>query len=70
MPPDRAETSAEYVVRVLRALDLEPRPIAILAQLFREARFSEHPLGEDARSRARSALEALHGELADRGAVR
>lgn len=70
VPPNRAETSAEFVTRVLHALDLDPRPIATLAALFREARFSEHPVGEDARRTARAALEALHDELALREAAR
>lgn len=70
VPPDRAETSAEFVVRALRALDLDPRPIATLAALFREARFSEHPVDEDARRAARTALEALHEDLSLRGAAR
>lgn len=70
VPLDRAETSAEFVVRALHALDLDPRPIAVLAELFREARFSQHPVEEDARARARSALEALHDEVAARGVLR
>jgi hypothetical protein len=70
VPPDRAETSAEFVVRVLHTLDLDPRPVATLAQLFREARFSDHPVDESARTRARAALEDLHAELAVRGSVR
>jgi hypothetical protein len=70
VPPDRAETSAEFVVRALHVLDLDPRPIAVLAALFREARFSEHPVNEEARARARSALEALHDEVAARGVLR
>ena len=67
VPRDRAETSAEFVVRALHALDLDPRPIAVLAALFREARFSQHPVEEDARARARSALEALHDEARGAG---
>jgi Domain of unknown function (DUF4129) len=70
VPPGRAETSAEYVVRVLHRLDLDPVPVARLAALYREARFSTHPVDEDARRAATEALEALHRELAGRGAVR
>jgi hypothetical protein len=49
---------------VLHALDLDPRAIERLARLYREARFSRHPLGEDARAQAAAALEALHADLA------
>ncbi len=69
VPPRPSETSAELVVRTLRSLDLDPRPIGSLAGLYREARFSEHELGEDARTAARSALQALHDDLRARGAV-
>jgi hypothetical protein len=69
-PRARSETSSEYVVRVLKSLDLDPRAIATLAALFREARFSEHRLGEESRTAARSALQVLHEDLRARGAVR
>jgi hypothetical protein len=59
----RSETSTELTVRVLHELDIDPRPIGTLAALFREARFSEHELGEDARAAARSALQRIHDEL-------
>ncbi len=64
MPRGRAETSAEFTVRVLHGLDLDPRAIGELARLYREARFSEHPLGEEARSTARAALVRLQDDLA------
>jgi hypothetical protein len=67
--PRRSETSAEFVVRTLKSLDLDPRPIGALAALYREARFSDHELGEDRRTAAREALHALHEELRARGAV-
>ncbi|QNN51765.1 DUF4129 domain-containing protein [Nocardioides mesophilus] len=70
LPRLRHETSAEYVVRVLHRLDLDPRTIGRLAALYREARFSEHPMGEDARAGAREALERLHDELRQSGALR
>lgn len=70
LPPQRFETSAEFTVRVLHRLDLDPRAIGELAGLYREARFSEHELGEDARTAARSALEQLHEDLRRVGAGR
>ena len=39
-------------------------PIAELSALYREARFSEHELGEEHRERAEAALRALHQDLA------
>ncbi len=70
LPSRPHETSGEYVVRVLHRLDLDPRAVGRLAALYREARFSEHPLGEDARRDAREALERLHEELRTAGAPR
>jgi hypothetical protein len=69
LPPLRSETSAEFVVRALKALDLDPRAISSLAALYREARFSEHEIGEDRRQAARSALQTLHEDLGVRGGV-
>ena len=68
--PHPAETSAELVSRVLHALDLDPRSIGTLAGLYREARFSEHSMGEDARDAARATLTRLHDELRALGGVR
>jgi hypothetical protein len=68
--PHPSDTSTEFVVRVLHSLDLDPRAVSRLAALYREARFSEHELGEDARVEARSALDRLHDELRDRRPVR
>ena len=70
LPPQRYETAAEFTVRVLHRLDLDPRAIGELAGLYREARFSEHELGEDARTAARAALEQLHEDLRRVGAGR
>ena len=66
---DPSETATELVVRFLHALDVDPRPVASLAGLFHEARFSTHPLGPEARVRAEEALEAIHLDL-ERSAVR
>jgi hypothetical protein len=69
LPRARHETAAEFTVRVLHRLDLDPRAIGDLARLYREARVSEHELGEDARTAARSALESLHEDLRRLGAL-
>jgi hypothetical protein len=68
-PRSPAETSSEFVVRILRALDLDPRAAGALAALYREARFSQHHLGEDVRTTARDALQVLHDDLRARGGV-
>lgn len=70
LPRDASETSSEYVVRVLHRLDLDPRAVDDLAGLYREARFSDHRLDEDARDRARRALETLHADLDVAGTAR
>jgi hypothetical protein len=60
---DPAETSSEFTVRVLRTLDLDPRAVADLAALYREARFSGHPMPESARTTARETLQRIHEDL-------
>lgn len=69
VPRAPAETATEFVVRFLHALDVDPRPVAALAHLFHEARFSTHDLGPDARARAEAALWAVHADL-DRSVAR
>jgi hypothetical protein len=64
LPRRPHETSAEFTVRVLHVLDLDPHAIGELAGLYREARFSEHPLAEDTRAAARDALRRLQDDLA------
>jgi hypothetical protein len=68
LPRDPAETSTEFTVRVLHALDLDPRAIGGLARLYREARFSEHPLDESARGAAQAMLAQLHADVRTSGA--
>ena len=58
-----SETATEFVIHFLHALDVDPRPVAALARLYQEARFSSHELPADARDRAREALEAIATEL-------
>lgn len=63
LPRHPWETSAEYTVRILRTIDLDPHAIGELSRLYREARFSEHELDEQARTRAGTALRQLHSDL-------
>ena len=57
------ETSSEFTLRVLDAVHADPHAVARLAQLYREARFSEHELTEDDRAAAVEALDAVHASL-------
>lgn len=62
-PRQPAETSAEYTSRVLAAAGLDREAVHALAALYREARFSSHPLGEADRDRAATALRTVHESL-------
>lgn len=59
-----ADTSAEFTERVLARYSVDSRAIGELAALYREARFSTHPLDESARTAALDALDRLHQSLA------
>lgn len=61
--PRAAETSSELAGRVLRGLDVDPHSVARLAELYREARFSRHPMPESSRAEAREALRTIHRDL-------
>lgn len=52
------DTPAEFVARALAA-ELDPDALAELADLYREARFSRHPIGEAQRDAARDCLARL-----------
>ncbi len=58
-----ADTSAELTERVLAGHDVDGAAISTLAALYREARFSEHPMGEESRRAAIEALDAVHDGL-------
>jgi hypothetical protein len=59
-----AETAAELTGRVLAAYRVSAGVLTELADLYREARFSRHRLGEPERDRARAALAQGSAELA------
>ncbi|MEO7754301.1 MAG: DUF4129 domain-containing protein [Terracoccus sp.] len=61
---EAAETSSEYTARVIGTWAVDRARLADLGALYREARFSTHPLGEDHRRRAIHDLEVLHHDLA------
>lgn len=54
------ETSAEFTMRVLDLVDAHEPAVARLADLYREARFSEHDLTEADRADALAALDTIH----------
>lgn len=58
------ETSAEFTLRVLDALVTDASAVERLAVLYREARFSDHPVAESGRLAALEALDAIHAALA------
>jgi len=58
-----ADTSAEFTERVLGRYTVDSEAIQELAALYREARFSQHPLDESARRAALDALGRLHQAL-------
>jgi hypothetical protein len=64
LPRHVAETSAEFTTRVLASYALDPSAVIELAALYREARFSRHPLGQPDRDRALVALRSVHSSLA------
>lgn len=63
LPRHAAETAAEYTVRVLHTWDVAPDAMGGLAELYREARYSRHPLTEDHRAEAIRRLTVIHDDL-------
>jgi hypothetical protein len=57
------ETSSEFTLRMLDLVGADTRAVGRLAALYREARFSRHPLTEADRDEAAAALDELHAEL-------
>lgn len=60
---DDSRTAAELVGAVLRAHRVDRAPLDTLASLYREARFSRHPIGEEQRVVAREALVQVQADL-------
>lgn len=58
-----SDTAAELTERVLAEYQVDPTALARLAGLYREARFSEHEMGEGARRDAIVALDRVHDDL-------
>ena len=64
----RSDTPTELLDRAVGSGLVSPGPAGELTRLFREARFSRHPIGEPSRAAGIRALEAVRGELAARRA--
>jgi hypothetical protein len=62
----RSDTATELLDRAVAAGLVDGAPARTLTELFREARFSEHPMGEDARRSALDCLARVRTELAAR----
>jgi hypothetical protein len=60
---DDSRTAAELVTAVLRSHRVDRAPLDVLAGLYREARFSRHPIAEEQRTTAREALVQVQADL-------
>jgi hypothetical protein len=60
------ETSSEFTLRVLDYVAADEGAVSRLELLYHEARFSEHPMGEESRTAAVEALDAIHASLRTR----
>jgi hypothetical protein len=58
------QTPSEFVLAVLEVAGADGDAVLTLAALYREARFSDHPLTEEHRSRALDALAQTQASLA------
>lgn len=63
MREDDSRTASEVVTAVLRSYRVDRAPLDTLAALYREARFSEHPITEAQRTTAREALVHVQADL-------
>ncbi|RYB92981.1 DUF4129 domain-containing protein [Nocardioides oleivorans] len=62
VPRRASETSSEYAIRVLDLVAADGGSVNRLAELYREARFSDHPITEEHRAIALDALAVIrHG---------
>ena len=63
VPLPRSRTSSEVSLDVLRRFAVDESTLRTLAGLYREARWSQHPLSEEDRTRAASAYRSLDAAL-------
>lgn len=70
MTRDDSETAAEFTRRLLSRWDVDEDTTAELADLYREARFSRHPVSRATGDRAVELLRSIHAQLRARAARR
>jgi hypothetical protein len=63
LPRRPAETSEEYVTRILGDLEVSPRSVRKLKDLYTRAKFSQHDVGTRMANEAIDALERVRDEL-------
>jgi hypothetical protein len=61
------QTTGEFVLEALEHVGADQGAVSTLADLYREARFSDHPMTEDDRRAALGALDAVHRSLGAAG---
>jgi hypothetical protein len=64
------ETSSEFTMRLMDRLSADERAVSELADLYRDARYSRHDIGEESRDRATAALDRIHRSLGSRTGFR
>jgi hypothetical protein len=64
------QTTGEYVLGVLDLVGADRGAVSRLADLYREARFSDHAMTEDHRQAALEALDTIHRSLTTRAMTR
>ena len=64
------QTTAEFVLGVLDLVGADRGAVAGLADLYREARFSDHPMTDEHRRQALDALDVIHASLRTESVVR
>ncbi len=64
------QTTAEFVLDVLDLVGADRGAVARLADLYREARFSDHQMTDEHRSQALDALDVIHASLRTRTVAR
>lgn len=64
MQRHRAETPSEHLARVLADLPIDPEPVLRLGELYRIARFSDHPVTAVDRRNAAESLAEVGSQLA------
>ncbi len=63
LEPSPAETSVDLATRVLARWRVDPVAVTALADLYREARFSRHPVTEQQRDEAVAILDRINADL-------